>query len=80
MPLPVEINVALREQNCQKIGSERVKQNFKKFHLLLSLWFCMLEMCFVCFIDVLQHSHVVAHRCKGGWKFDLLSGTLAIDK
>ena len=25
MPLPVKINVALREQNCQKIGSERVK-------------------------------------------------------
>ena len=25
MPLVVIINVALREQNCQKIGSERVK-------------------------------------------------------
>ena len=25
MPLAVKINVALREQNCQKIGSERVK-------------------------------------------------------
>ena len=24
MPLAVKINVALREQNCQKIGSERV--------------------------------------------------------
>ena len=24
MPLAVEINVALREQNCQKVGSERV--------------------------------------------------------
>ena len=27
MPLAVKINVALREQNCQKIGSERVKVN-----------------------------------------------------
>ena len=26
MPLAVKINVALREQNCQKVGSERVKQ------------------------------------------------------
>ena len=26
MPLAVKINVALREQNCQKIGSERVKE------------------------------------------------------
>ena len=26
MPLTVKINVALREQICQKIGSERVKQ------------------------------------------------------
>ena len=25
MPLGDKINVALREQNCQKIGSERVK-------------------------------------------------------
>ena len=25
MPLKVKINVALIEQNCQKIGSERVK-------------------------------------------------------
>ena len=25
MPLALKINVALREQNCQKIGSERVK-------------------------------------------------------
>ena len=25
MPLPDKINVALREQDCQKIGSERVK-------------------------------------------------------
>ena len=25
MPLAIKINVALREQNCQKIGSERVK-------------------------------------------------------
>ena len=24
MPLAVKINVALREENCQKIGSERV--------------------------------------------------------
>ena len=24
MPLAIKINVALREQNCQKIGSERV--------------------------------------------------------
>ena len=28
MPLAVKINVALREQNCQKIGSERVKITF----------------------------------------------------
>ena len=27
MPLAVKINVALREQNCQKIGSERVKSD-----------------------------------------------------
>ena len=26
MPFTVKINVALREQNCQKIGSERVKE------------------------------------------------------
>ena len=25
MPLAVKINVALREQNCQKFGSKRVK-------------------------------------------------------
>ena len=30
MSLAVEINVALREQNCQKIGSERVKEVGKK--------------------------------------------------
>ena len=34
MPLAVKINVALREQNFQKVGSERVKQmqaNQEKF-------------------------------------------------
>ena len=42
MPLAVKINVALREQNCQKIGSERVKilkiLHFKMYilHLLIS--------------------------------------------
>ena len=30
MPLRVKINLALREQNCQKIGSERVKATFNK--------------------------------------------------
>ena len=29
MPLVVKINVALGEQNCQKIGSERVKEPYK---------------------------------------------------
>ena len=41
MPLAVKINVALREQNCQKIGSERVKQKFSvvKFYHVLSTSF-----------------------------------------
>ena len=30
MPLAVKINVALREHNCQKIGSERVKHIVSK--------------------------------------------------
>ena len=30
MTLPDKINVALREQNCQKIGSERVKSEGTK--------------------------------------------------
>ena len=29
MPLAVKINVAMRELNCQKIGSERVKAEVK---------------------------------------------------
>ena len=36
MPLAVKINVALREQNCQKIGSERVKLIFTDISILQS--------------------------------------------
>ena len=42
MPLSVKINVALREQNCQKIGSERVKGALQS------------RMCLVCFQTVLD--------------------------
>ena len=36
MPLAVKINVALREQNCQKIGSERVNP-FVSRNILLNV-------------------------------------------
>ena len=41
IPLHVEINVALKKHICQKIGSERVKQEFANFnnisHTVLSV-------------------------------------------
>ena len=38
MPLAVKINVALREQNCQKIGSERVKLEKRFQSVSYDLW------------------------------------------
>ena len=39
MPLSVKINVALREQNCQKIGSERVKYIHNKITVVFRTLF-----------------------------------------
>ena len=39
MPLAVEINMALGEQNCQKIGSERVKLIFNDIAILFKIIF-----------------------------------------
>ena len=35
MPFAVKINVALREQNCQKIGSERVNITFDAWNYVI---------------------------------------------
>ena len=37
MPLVVKVNVALREQNCQKIGSERVKKVKYKYRWIFEI-------------------------------------------